>query len=182
MVSGERGILITTASVSRKSVEEEALKDVSRLVLVIDGEKLIDLCKEYEIAIVKQYEIDKDYISKIEKKEKTKGTGGVNIIATKFVTENDIRAKILRLPKDIKGKIGETKNINLYFDETTKDVFNIDKTGTYVGGVTDVYKKYNLIQDDGTYLSKVSLWGIFKDGFIVKFIDKENLKNISEKL
>ena len=31
MVSGERGILITTASVSRKSVEEEALKDVSRL-------------------------------------------------------------------------------------------------------------------------------------------------------
>lgn len=56
MTSGERGVLITTAKVSRKSVEEEALKDISRLVLVIDGEKLIDLCKQYEIAIIKQFD------------------------------------------------------------------------------------------------------------------------------
>ena len=56
MNSGERGVLITTAKVSRKSIEEEAQKDISRLVLVIDGEKIMDLCKQYEIAVIKQYE------------------------------------------------------------------------------------------------------------------------------
>jgi len=179
MVSGERGILITTANVSRKSVEEEALRDVSRLVLVIDGEKLVELCKQYEIAIIKQYDIDKDYIHKIEKKEKkhAKDIMGINIVATKLVTKNDIRAKILRIPKDIKDKIGENKSVNLYFDETIKTTLNIDKTGTYIGGVTDIFKKYNLIKDDGMYLPKVSLWGIFKDGFVVKFIDKDNIIN-----
>ena len=102
----------------------------------------------------------------------------MNIIATKFVTENDIRAKILRIPKDIKVKTGQSKNIILYFDETTKGAYNIDKTGTYVGGVTSIFKKYSLINEDGTFLPEVSLWGGFKDGFIVKFKDMEALKAI----
>ncbi len=183
MSSGERGVLITTAKVSRKSLEEEASKDISRLVLVIDGEKLIDLCKQYEIAIIRQYEIDKDYLDKIESKEKieTKDTGEINIIATKFVTENDIRARILRIPKDIKAKIGQGKSVILYFDEATKDTLNIDKTGTYIGGVTDIFKKFGLIKNDGTYFPKVSLWGDFKDGFLVKFTDAEALKTIINK-
>ena len=178
MSSGERGVLITTAKVSRKSLEEEASKDISRLVLVIDGEKLIDLCKQYEIAIIRQYEIDKDYLDKIESKEKieTKDAGEINIIATKFVTENDIRARILRIPKDIKVKIGQGKSVILYFDEATKDTLNIDKTGTYIGGVTDIFKKFGLIKNDGTYFPKVSLWGNFKDGFLVKFTDAEALR------
>lgn len=183
MSSGERGVLITTAKVSRKSLEEEASKDISRLVLVIDGEKLIDLCKQYEIAIIRQYEIDKGYLGKIESKEKieTKGAGEINIIATKFVTENDIRAKILRIPKDIKAKIGQAKSVILYFDETTKGTLNIDKTGTYMGGVTDIFKKFGLIKNDGTYFPKVSLWGDFKDGFLVKFAETEALKTIINK-
>lgn len=183
MSSGERGVLITTAKVSRKSLEEEASKDISRLVLVIDGEKLIDLCKQYEIAIIRQYEIDKDYLDKIESKDKieTKDAGEINIIATKFVTENDIRARILRIPKDIKAKIGQDKSVILYFDEVAKDTLNIDKTGTYIGGVTDIFKKYGLIKNDGTYFPKVSLWGDFKDGFLVKFADTEALKTIINK-
>lgn len=180
MSSGERGILITTAKALRKSVEEEASKDISRLVLVIDGEKLIDLCKQYEIAIIRQYEVDKDYLSKIEieKKIETTIVGEINIIATKFVTENDIRAKILRIPNDIKEKIGQSRNIVLYFDEADKNTLNIDKTGTYIGGVTDIFKKYGLIKSDGTYFSKISLWADFKDGFIVKFTTKNQTLSI----
>jgi len=179
MSSGERGVLITTAKVSPKSVEEEALKDISRIVLVIDGEKLIGFCQQYEIAVIKQYDVDTDYLNKIGHREKAevKAIGDINIVATKFVTENDIRAKILRIPKDIKAKIGQSKNIILYFDEGAKKTLNIDKTGTYIGGVTSIFKKHGLIKDDGTFLSRVSLWGNFKDGFIVKFMDISNLKS-----
>ena len=180
MSSGERGVLITTAKVSPKSVEEEALKDISRLVLVIDGERLISFCQQYEVAVIKQYDVDTDYLNEVEHREKAevKVIGDINIVATKFVTENDIRAKILRIPKDIKGKIGNARNIILYFDETTKGTYNIDKAGTYVGGVTRIFKKYSLINEDGTFLPKVSVWGDFKDGFIVKFKDMEALKAI----
>jgi len=89
------------------------------------------------------------------------------------VTENDIRARILRIPKDIKEKIGQSKDIILYFSETDKGTFNIDKRGTYIGGVTGVFRKYGLIKEDGTFLSRISLWGEFKHGFIVKFEGQE---------
>lgn len=98
------------------------------------------------------------------------------------VTENDIKAQILRIPKDIKLKIGQNKNIVLYFDETAKSVFNIDKTGTYVGGVIAVFRKYGLIGTDGKFFPKISVWGEFKEGFMVKFIDAEAIKRIVSKL
>lgn len=181
MNSGERGILITTAKASKKSIEEESQRDISRLVLVIDGEKLIDICKQYEIAIVKQYEVDKIYLSKLESNVKieAKASGVTNIVATKFVTDNDIRARILRIPKEIKLKIGQSNNVVLYFDETSKKVCNIDKTGTYVGsGVTEIFRKYGLIGINGESSPKISVWGEFKDGFMVKFTNLETIKNL----
>ena len=108
--------------------------------------------------------------------EKSSGVG--NVLATKFVTDNDIRAKILRIPKDIKLKIGESSNIIIYFDDVTKEILNIDKTGTYIGGVTEIFRKYGLIESDGKYASKVSVWREYKDGFNVKFTNIDTLKNI----
>lgn len=156
MNSGERGILMTTARVSRKSIEEESQRDISRVVLVIDGERLINLCMQYEIAIVKQYEVDKDYLNKLENRNKTeiKETGVTNIVATKFVTDNDIRAQILRIPKEIKSMIGQNSNIDLYFDESSQKTFNIDKSGTYVGGVIEIFRKYGLVGVDGQFFQR----------------------------
>lgn len=174
MSSGERGILITTAKVSRKSMEEEALKDISRLVLVIDGEKLIDLCKQNELGILKQYEIDKRYLSTLENRGEKEDREVLDkkIIATKLVSENDIRAKILRIPKDVKVKLNQATKIILSFNEKNQETFNIDKTGTFVGGVTAVFKKHGLAKDDGKYFPKTSVWSSFKDGFMVKFLEK----------
>lgn len=180
MNSGERGILMTTAKVSRKAIEEESQRDISRVVLVIDGERLINLCMQYEIAIIKQYEVDKEYLNKLETRNKTeiKETGVANIVATKFVTDNDIRAQILRIPKEIKSMIGQRSNITLYFDESSQKTFNIDKTGTYLGGVIEIFRKYRLVEENGQFFPKISIWGKFKDGFIVKFKDMEALKAI----
>ena len=180
MNSGERGILMTTAKVSRKSIEEESQRDISRVVLVIDGERLINLCMQYEIAIVKQYEVDKEYLNKLESRNKTeiKETGVTHIVATKFVTDNDKRAQILRIPKEIKSMVGQTSTITLYFDESSPKTFNIDKTGTYVGGVIKIFRKYRLVGENGQFFPKISVWGKFKDGFIVKFKDTEVIKAI----
>lgn len=168
MRSGERGILITTAGVSKKSVEEEALKDISRIVLVIDGEQLIELCMKYEIGVVKQYDIDKDYLSSLEIESEEVEE---EVLSKKLVTENDIRARILRIPKDVKEHMGNSNVLTLYFDDEKGEQLKIDKTKTFVSGVTDIFKKYGLIQDDDKTYQKNSEWNSYRDGFAVRFTE-----------
>jgi hypothetical protein len=55
--SGEWGLLIMTAKTSRNT-REEGLSDSSRVISVIDGEGLIDLCKEFGVGVKTNYKID----------------------------------------------------------------------------------------------------------------------------
>lgn len=179
MKSGERGILITTAKVTNKSIEEEAVIDISRMVLVIDGGKLIELCKKNEIGICKQYEIDEEYLSGLESAEASIQEDEL-LSMTKLVSENDIRARILRIPKDLKPHLRKNSKIFLYFDDDKKGSYTIDKTGTYVGGVSKIFNTYGLIGPDGTAHAKNAEWTKYKEGFLVKFTqeEKKKVKNI----
>jgi hypothetical protein len=179
MKSGERGILITTAKISRKSIEEEALKDISRIILAIDGEQLIRICRDQGIGIHKKYSIDINFLNNLatednESKEE-------DIISTKLVSENDIRARILRIPKDVKAKLGKANKISIYFSDDSKNVLNIDKSGTFAAGVTDVFRKFGLFGTSGALSPKLSEWSPYKEGFLVKFkeIAEKTLPDIS---
>ena len=94
-----------------------------------------------------------------------------------IVTDNDIKARILRIPKAIKLRIGKSKKITLYFDETTKETFNIDKKGNNICGVTDIFRKYGLVDENRCFSQKISSWKEFEEGFMVKFVDFEAIKN-----
>jgi len=59
------GLLITTAKVSSKT-HEEGWDDPSRIISVIGGDDLIDLCKKYEVGVRTDYKID---LSSLEKEE-----------------------------------------------------------------------------------------------------------------
>ncbi len=63
--SGEWGLLITTAKASHNT-RKEGLLDSSRMISVIDGQGLIDLCKEFGVGIKTNYQID---LSFLEEKE-----------------------------------------------------------------------------------------------------------------
>lgn len=167
MQSGQRGILITTARVSSKTIEEEALMDMSRIVLVIDGQKLIQLCKDKGIGVLAKYELDEDYISKLETSEP--GPIETEFVGTKLITLNDIRARILRIPKELKQLIQGKSEIVLHFDDGTKQSLKLDKQGNYLGGVTPIYHKYGLIDADGNPHEMFSEWQVVEDGVLVRF-------------
>jgi hypothetical protein len=57
LMAGDWGLLITTAKVTDTTLEER-LADTSRIVSIIDGEKLIELCKNYEIGVRREYRVD----------------------------------------------------------------------------------------------------------------------------
>jgi len=64
---GNWGLLVTTARASGKTLQE-GLSDPSRVISVIDGHTLIELCKKYEVGVKPDYRID---LSSIEKEEIT---------------------------------------------------------------------------------------------------------------
>lgn len=177
MQSGQRGVLITTCRVSRNTMEKESLKDPSRVVLVIEGSKLIELCKSKGVGLVARHEIDEEYLASLEASESE--TEGTKLIGSKLVTQNDIRARILRIPKEVKQQVSGKTEVTLHFDDGTKQSLRLDSEGTYLGGVTNIYRKYGLIDDKGNAHEMFSEWELATDGFVVRFLRQEERPNIS---
>jgi len=184
MQSGQRGVLITTARVSTKTIEEEALKDHSRIILVIDGERLIELCKDSKIGVVEKYDIDEEYFSKVEVTESESDAEETRLVGKKLVTDNDIRARILRIPKEVRELVSGKNSLLMAFEDGTKHSLNIDKAGEYLGGVTEIYRKFNLLDDEGNPHEMYAEWLSGEDGYLIRFskVDSQERPNITELL
>lgn len=89
----------------------------------------------------------------------------IEIQIVKTISENDIRAKILRIPAKIKEKIPEsmTSYTVVFNGDTSKDL-TIAKEKDYFAKVTDIYKKYGLIDNDGNFISKQITWSMDENG------------------
>ena len=71
----------------------------------------------------------------------------------KTISENDIRARILRIPAKIKERISESMtSYTVTFDGETVKELTIAKERDYFAKVTDLYKKYGLIEADGSFV------------------------------
>jgi restriction system protein len=163
--SGERGILITTAKVSRKTINEETLKDPSRIILVIDGQKLIELCKLNEIGVTKHYMVDENYIANIEATEE------VEFIISKLVTTDDIKEGILRIPSEITEMLDESKNtIKIIFEDKVVEK-EVDNTGSYVLGFNSLFREHGLIDEEGNIHEKIAEWSPIPEGFSISFTE-----------
>ena len=62
MHSGEWGLLVTTGRVSSKT-REYGLDDASRIISIIDGSDLVELCAEYEVGARKEYQFDNSFLA-----------------------------------------------------------------------------------------------------------------------
>lgn len=169
MLSGQRGILITTARVSPKTIQEEALKDMSRIVLVIDGERLIELCKSRLIGVQERYIIDEDYLSRLEELEVKLEPTEVKIIGSKLITQNDIRTRIMRIPKEMKLLVAGKSLVNVEWEDGTKGSFALNEQGNFISGVTSILRKFGLIDAMGNTNEMFSEWESVDDGFFVRF-------------
>jgi hypothetical protein len=65
LASGEWGLFITTAKVSSKT-RQECLNDSSRVISIIDGQSLIELCKKYSVGVKTNYQIDLSFLEERE--------------------------------------------------------------------------------------------------------------------
>jgi len=164
---GFKGIFITTGKFSKKAYDF-ASESQSRPLILINGMQLITNCIEKELGFrVKPVFHKNDLLSLIEKgemaeEEATKNNDNEKIDIEQFIkksiTENDIKARILRIPKTITEKIPSDNNTYCVLFNDDEKILNIDKTRTFFSGITELYRKYGLLDDNGNRISKDAFW------------------------
>lgn len=119
LASGEWGLLITTANAS-DNTKKEGLTDASRMISVIDGDGLIDLCKEFNVGVKTNYLIDLSFLK--EKEE-----------IPKILERSEISEKT---PKQILTEI-----LNEEFTQLGKSPIYKSKTRTVIARYSKYYKQ-----------------------------------------
>lgn len=180
MKSGSKGLFITTASYSTKT-KEFVMDDLSRPIILIDGKSLVESCIDNEIGFVYKPVFSREMMDELKNpNDDLPITGGLHnddsspiTIVDKQITANDIRARIIRMPKaliDILEPNQKTVSVSINGSELKK--LKIDKTNCFLSGVTELYRNLGLIRQDGSYAPKKSIWKIYTDK--VEITLKEN--------
>ncbi len=167
MPDGFKGIFITTGKFSKNAYEFGA-NSQNRTLILIDGKTLVTSCIDKGLGFrSKPVFVTEDLqkLIKAEEKSEPKLTSNnidnseLGHIIKKKITENDIRARILRIPKSILEVIPENIfSYNVVFENENSIKLKLDKTRTYFAGVTAYYRKFGLLDEDGTKYSKDAFW------------------------
>lgn len=167
-------VFITTSTFTKDALME-ANDNHDMPVITIDGKQLLQYCIDRQIGFnFKPVFSPKDIISLTQKKQSvgTIAEQSDNYLVEKVITQNDIRARILVIPRIIKEQL-------LNVDEQYTVVFNgkerqlrMDKSGRYFGGVTDLYKTFGLLTNEGVYVSKISKWKIENRKIIIDLCEE----------
>ena len=180
MKSGSKGLFITTASYSTKT-KEFVMDDLSRPIILIDGKALVESCIDNEIGFVYKPVFSREMMDELKNpNDDLPITSNLHnddsspiTIVDKQITANDIRARIIRMPKaliDILEPNQKTVSVSINGSELKK--LKIDKTNCFLSGVTELYRNLGLIRQDGSYVPKKSIWKIYADK--VEIMLKEN--------
>lgn len=86
-------------------------------------------------------------------------SNSAEIELVKTISENDIRARILRIPAIIKDRIPiSSTSYNVMFNGQLSKELTIAKERDYFAGITEIYKTFGLIDEDDQYISKQITW------------------------
>lgn len=167
------GIFITTAKFSKPTREEfENLRNPP--IILIDGKTLVDSCIDNELGFIYKPIFNSQSMDKLmssknkdisQQQISTRTEANENIIEVeKKITANDIRARILSIPKIILDNIPTQKtNIEVCFNGEFNKELSINKGRNYLAGITEVYRKYGLLAKDNSITPANSLWKL-EDG------------------
>lgn len=166
MPSGSKGIFITTAGYSKKT-QEFVDADPTRPIILIDGKALVESCIDNEIGFVFTPVFSKSAMDALkdtsddlqQENSNSDADENVKLIVDKQISANDIRARILRLPKAIIDLLPEeAQKVKVVFNGLAPKDLTIAKNRAYLAGVTELYKDSGLIAEDGSYNPCKAIW------------------------
>lgn len=165
----EKGLFITTAKVTDKAKEQAISKDPYKPVYVIDGIDLIHICIDRQIGFAYKPVFSKsaldEFTNKKQELDDTLNTCFLFELGTveKTITANDIRVHIISLPRVITDKIeNNTQKQPMKLVVNGTDTYNVTfcPSRNYLSQVTEIFRTYGLINDDGTIVERKANWAI----------------------
>jgi len=170
-------VFITTSTFTEKALEE-ANDNPNMPVITIDGKQLLQYCIEYKIGFNFKPVFSPKDIVMLVCNNRVIGTiteRSSDYLVEREITKNDIRAKILVLPRIIKEQLTEVKEpYSVVFNGKERQL-KMDKSRRYFGGVTELYKTFGLLTNDGIFVSKTAKWKIINNKIIVDLCEATNL-------
>lgn len=162
---GHKGIFITTARYSDDAIKESN-NDPSKPVTLIDGKTLVESCIEHEIGFIFTPKFSKLSMDKLtERYNETQDNLEADCVE-KQITMNDIRSRIMPIPKSILDKIpADAISYKVIVNNETEKELAINRIRKYFGGITEIYKKYGLIDEDGVFHPQKTVW-YWNDGIL----------------
>lgn len=172
MPSGSKGIFITTANYSA-GTKEFVDEDKSRPIILIDGKTLVESCIDNEIGftftpVFSKNAMDalKDEIDDLVNEDGSidESNEGVKLVVENQISDNDIRARILRWPKVIANLLpDDVQKVTVTFNGLSPRELTVSKDRVFLSGVTELYRQSGLIADDGSYNPCKIIWKFFED-------------------
>lgn len=165
----EKGLFITTAKVTDKAKEQAVSKDPYKPVYVIDGIDLIRICIDRQIGFAYKPVFSKSALDEFtNKKQELDDTVNTYFLfeldtVEKTITTNDVRVHIISLPRVIIDKIdNNTQKQPMKLVVNGTDTYNVTfcPSRNYLSQVTEIFRTYGLIKDDGTIVERKAKWAI----------------------
>lgn len=170
-----KGIFITTAKFP-SGAQEFAEEDKSRQIILIDGKTLVQQCISVGLGFNLKPVFDSKSLenltlkksSTIKQNEITEQKVNYDIVVSKKISLNDIRARILRIPSEIEKEISkDTKQLMISVNERQYKL-NINAERTYLCGVTQLYKNEGLIIENNVFAPKKAIWHYSKENINIE--------------
>ena len=169
-----KGIFITTAKFPA-GAKEFAEEDKSRQIILIDGRTLVQQCISIGLGFNLKPVFDANALENLTlKKKSTEHTidkqkaDTYDIVVSKKISLNDIRARILRIPSEIEKELPkDSAKLSLIINDKQYSL-NINAERTYLGGVTKIFKEEGLISENNIFIPKIALWHYSKDKTLVE--------------
>ncbi len=162
-----KGVFITTAKVSDNAKEDALHFDPSKPIIVIDGKELVANCIDLEIGFVFRPQFSKlamDLLMNVSPQSDSKADDDC---VEKLITANDIRARIISIPKYIMDQIpAELEEINVSINNNPSIPLSINRNRNYLARVTTLFKRYNLVDEENTPLPRKAKWKIDENNTI----------------
>ena len=164
----EKGLFITTARVSDKAKEQAVSKDPYKPVYVIDGIDLVRICIDKQIGFAYKPVFSKSALDIFTNKKQELYPSETFFVfdfdsVEKTITANDVRVHIISLPRVVIDKINnndQKQPMKLVVNGTDTYTVTFCPSRNYLSQVTEIFRKYGLLQDDGTIAEKKAKWAI----------------------
>lgn len=158
--SGETGLFISTGRFTSSAVDFLE-QDETRPLLLMDGLQVVEICKAQGIGINFYPYFDADSLRLQmgeEQPEQAPSKPKQQWAWTNSVSVNDVRARILPIPKEILDQIDHNRvrlTVTLNGKQRT---LKINRVRRYVAGVTDAFRAAGFLLPDNTRRSGVCYW------------------------